>query len=79
MAKNEIINKQGVPFIQNSRVYSSQIPYTGKIWLGQNALGQPDCRIFELIISLEQNDEIAWFFNVDSSSWKLTVDWKIFG
>ena len=28
----------------------------------QNALGQTDCRIFKSTISLEQTDEIAWFF-----------------
>ena len=30
--------------------------------MGQNALSQLDCRIFKWTISLEQNDEIAWFF-----------------
>ena len=29
--------------------------------MGQNALGQSDCTIFELTVSLEQNDEKAWF------------------
>ena len=30
--------------------------------IGQNALGQSDCSIFKSTISLEQNDEKAWFF-----------------
>ena len=28
----------------------------------QNALGQSDCRIFQSILYLEQNDDIAWNF-----------------
>ena len=43
----------------------AQILYLGKIWFlryGQNALDQSDCSIFKLTISLEQNDEKAWFF-----------------
>ena len=31
--------------------------------MGQNALGQSDYRIFKSTISLEQNDEKAWFFS----------------
>ena len=30
--------------------------------MGQNALGQSDYRVFKSTISLEQNDEKAWFF-----------------
>ena len=30
--------------------------------MGQNALDQSDCSIFKLPMSLEQNDEKAWFF-----------------
>ena len=30
--------------------------------MSQNALDQSDCSIFKLTISLEQNDEKAWFF-----------------
>ena len=30
--------------------------------MGQNALGQSDCSIFKLTLSLEQNDRKAWFF-----------------
>ena len=30
--------------------------------IGQNALNQSGCSIFKLTISLEQNDEKAWFF-----------------
>ena len=30
--------------------------------IGQNALNQSDCSIFKLTVSLEQNDENAWFF-----------------
>ena len=30
--------------------------------MGQNAVGQSDTKIFKSFISLEQNDEKAWFF-----------------
>ena len=30
--------------------------------MGQNALDQSDCSIFQLTVSLEQNDEKAWTF-----------------
>ena len=30
--------------------------------MGQNGLGQSDCRIFKLTISSEHKDEKAWFF-----------------
>ena len=30
--------------------------------MGQNALGQSDCRIFKSAISLEQNDDKAYIF-----------------
>ena len=30
--------------------------------MGQNALGQADCRIFKLTVSPEHNDEKAWFW-----------------
>ena len=58
----------GIRFIM--KVYTiccilAQIPYFGKsgFWdMGQNALGKPDYRIFKSTISLEQNDEKAWFF-----------------
>ena len=30
--------------------------------MDQNALGQSDCRIIKLTISLEHKDEKAWFF-----------------
>ena len=30
--------------------------------MGQNALSQPDCRIFKSTISLEQNNEKTWCF-----------------
>ena len=41
-----------------------QIQYLGSgSWnMGQNALGQSDCRIFKSTIFLEQNYEKAWFF-----------------
>ena len=44
---------------------ASQIPYLGKVWFprsGQNALSQADCSVFKSTVSLEWNDEIAWFF-----------------
>ena len=40
----------------------AQIPYLGKIWfrgMDRNAFNQSDCSIFQLTISLEQNDEKA--------------------
>ena len=40
----------------------------------QSALGQLDSRIFKSTISVEQNDEKAWFFDVDTNSLKLKVD-----
>ena len=46
---------------------------------GINALGQSDYRIFKSTISLEQNDEKAWFLHVDTDSWKIEVDWKVLG
>ena len=30
--------------------------------MGQNSVSQLDWRVFESTISLEQNDEIGWFF-----------------
>ena len=40
----------------------AKILYLGKIWnLDQNAIGQPDSRIFKSIISLKQNDELPDF------------------
>ena len=30
--------------------------------MDQNALGQSDCKIFQLTISLGKNDEKTWFF-----------------
>ena len=47
--------------------------------MGQNALGQLDCRICKSTISREQNDEKPDFWHVDVDSWKLKVDWKILG
>ena len=35
---------------------------SGSWAMGQNALGQSDCRIFKSTTSLEQDDEKAWFF-----------------
>ena len=43
----------------------AQIPHLGKflfLRLGQNVLGQSDCRIFLSNISPEQNNVVAWFF-----------------
>ena len=43
----------------------AQIPclgYSGSWDMGQNALGQSDCRILKSTRSLEQSDEKAWFF-----------------
>ena len=34
--------------------------------MGQNALGQSDCRIFKLTISPERNDEKTDFLHVDT-------------
>ena len=45
--------------------------------MAQNALGQSDYMIFKSTISLEKNDEKAWFLHVDTVSWKIEVDWKI--
>ena len=47
--------------------------------MGQNALGQSDCSIFKLTMSLEQNDEKAWFFAnwykfIEIKSWLKNID-----
>ena len=59
--------------------------YTFHIWekfgfwdINQNVVGQPECKIFKLTTSLEQNDEIA-FFACCSKSWKFKAGSKIFG
>ena len=36
--------------------------------MGQNALDQSDCSISKLTISLEQDDEKAWFLHIDADS-----------
>ena len=46
--------------------------------MGQNVLGQSDCRIFKSTVSLEQNDEKAWFFTcwcrfVEIKSWSKNI------
>ena len=46
--------------------------------MGQNWLGQSDCRIFQSV-SLEQNDELDWFLYVDTNSWKLNCWLKNIG
>ena len=39
--------------------------------MGQNALGKSDCRLFKSNISLEQNDEIGWFYACSYSDSKI--------
>ena len=41
--------------------------------MGQNGLGQSDCRIFKSIVSLEQYDEIASFLHLHTNSGKLML------
>ena len=49
----------------------AQISYLGISWdMGQNALGQLDCRVFKSTISLEQSNGIAWFFVEFKIRWK---------
>ena len=44
-------------------LHKSHICEKSDSWdMGQNALGQSDYRIFKSTISLEQNDEKAWFY-----------------
>ena len=58
-------------------LYSCTNPILGKSGscdMGQNALGQSDCRIFKLIIFPEHKDEKAWLFAcwyrlMDIKSW----------
>ena len=45
----------------------------------QNVIGQSDYRIFKTTISLEQNNEKVWVFDIDTNSLKLKVGWKILG
>ena len=47
--------------------------------MGQIVFSQSDCRIFQLTISPEQINEIAWFLHVDTNSHKLKVDQKFLG
>ena len=47
--------------------------------MGQNALGQSNCRIFKSALSLEQNMKWADFFACWWYKWKLKFDWKILG
>ena len=47
--------------------------------MGQNVLGQSDCKIFRLTISPKHNDEKLDFLHVDTDEWKLKVAWKILG
>ena len=42
--------------------------------MGQDILGQSDCRIFKSTLSIEQNDGKAWFLCVGTDSWKLKVN-----
>ena len=47
--------------------------------LGQNSLGQSDCRIFKSTLSLEQNDEKAFFFAFWYRHMELKINQKILG
>ena len=42
--------------------------------MGQNALSQSDCRMFESTISLEQMMKKSSFLHVDTDLWSLKVD-----
>ena len=46
--------------------------------MGQNALGQSDCRIFKSKVSLEKKDKKAWFFKywyrfLEIKSWSKNI------
>ena len=43
-------------------------------FIGEDAVGQSDCRIFKSTISLEKMTKRPDFLHVDSDSWKLKVD-----
>ena len=48
----------------------------------QNALDQKYCRIFKSNVSLEQNDEVAWFFAclykfMEIKSWLKNIWWGV--
>ena len=66
--ENLVINFFGIWSIKKVYVNCcilAQIVYLGKSvsWdMGQNALGQSDCKILKSNLSLEQKDEKAWFF-----------------
>ena len=47
--------------------------------LGQNAVGQSDCRIFKLTMSPEHKMKKSDFLHADTDYWKLKVSWKIVG
>ena len=61
--------------------FPSQILYWERSYswdIDRNDLSQSDCRIFELIISEEQVDEIASFLAFDPNSQKLKIGRKFF-
>ena len=47
--------------------------------MGQNALGQSDCKIFKSSVSPEQIDEKSDFLYVNTDLWKLKIGWNILG
>ena len=47
-----------VVFLHKSYTWEKSVSWD----MGQNALGQSDCKIFKSNLSLEQKDEKAWFF-----------------
>ena len=52
---------------------------SGSWYMGQNALGQSDCKIFRSVISQEQIDEKALFDTRWYRFMGIKVDWKILG
>ena len=60
-------------------LHKSRIWEKSTSWdMGQNALGQSDCRIFKSTVSLEQNDEKAsflvyWYRFMEIKSWSKNV------
>ena len=61
----------------------TQTPCLGKVWflrdMDQNALGQSDCRIFKSTISLEQNNQKAWFLACWYKFMEIKIWLKIIG
>ena len=58
--------KVDIIFYIPAEIWESFYEKSGFWGMVQNASGQSDCRIFKSSAFVEQNDEIAWIFRVDT-------------